>query len=107
MASTIFERLPLWQESVPTICIHCDNQAAISRTQNFIYNGKSRHIRHRHNTVKQLLSNGIISIDIVSSKDNLVDPLYQRFKWRAYKLRIEGNESKSLTLPSQLNGNLT
>ena len=45
------------------------------RAQNFIYNGKFRHVRHRHNTVKQLLSNGIISIDFVSSKDNLADPL--------------------------------
>jgi len=53
---------------------HCDNQAAISRTQNFIYNGKFRHIRHRLNTIKQLLSNRIISIDFVSSKDNLADP---------------------------------
>ena len=40
-----------------------------------IYNGKSRHIRRRHNTMKQLLSNGIISIDFLSSKDNLTDPL--------------------------------
>ena len=55
--------------------IHCDNQAGISRAQNVIYNGKSRHIRRRHNTVKQLLSNGIISIDFISSKDNLADPL--------------------------------
>ena len=70
----ILEDIPLWQKPVPAICIHCDNQAAISRTQNVIYNGKSRHIRRRHNTVKQLLSNGIISIDFVSSKDNLADP---------------------------------
>jgi len=69
------EDIPLWQKPVPAICIHCDNQAAISRAQNVIYNGKSRHIRRRHNTVKQLLSNGIISIDFVSSKDNLADPL--------------------------------
>ena len=67
--------IPLWQKPVPAICIHCDNQAAISRAQNFIYNGKSWHIRHKYNTVKQLLSNGIISIDFVSSKDNLADPL--------------------------------
>ena len=40
-----------------------------------IYNGKSRHIRRRHNTVRQLLSNGIISIEYVKSKDNIVDPL--------------------------------
>ena len=44
--------IPLWQKSVPSICIHCDNQAAISRAQNFIYNGKSTHIHRRHNTIK-------------------------------------------------------
>jgi len=60
--------ITLWQKPVPAICIHCDNQAAISRVQNFIYNGKSRHIRHRHNTVKQLLSNEIISIDFSRQK---------------------------------------
>ena len=59
---------------VPTMCIHCDNQAAICRAQNFIYNGKSIHIRRKHNIIKQLPLNGIISIDFVSSKDNLVDP---------------------------------
>ena len=35
-----------------------------------MYNGKSRHIRRRHNTVRQLLSNEIISIDYIKSKDN-------------------------------------
>ena len=40
-----------------------------------MYNGKSRHIRRRHNTVRQLLSNGIISIDYIKSKDNIADPL--------------------------------
>ena len=60
--------ISLWPKPVPTICIHCDNQAAISRAQNFIYNGKSRHIYHRHNIVRQLLSNEIIFIDFVSSK---------------------------------------
>ena len=47
----------------------------IGRAQSSMYNGKSRHIRHRHNTVRQLLANGIISIDYVKLKDNLVDPL--------------------------------
>ena len=40
-----------------------------------LYTMVSLDIRRRHNTVKQLLSNGIISIDFVSSKDNLADPL--------------------------------
>jgi len=55
------------------ICIHYDNQTAISQAQNFIYNSKSKHIRRKYNTVKQLLSDEIISIDFVSSKDNLAD----------------------------------
>ena len=37
--------------------------------------GTSLHFRRRHNTIKQLLSNGIISIDYKKSKDNITDPL--------------------------------
>ncbi|GKE33873.1 hypothetical protein Tco_1453195, partial [Tanacetum coccineum] len=40
-----------------------------------MYNGKSRHIRRRHNSIRQLLSTGVISIDYVKSKDNIADPL--------------------------------
>ncbi|WMV41815.1 hypothetical protein MTR67_035200 [Solanum verrucosum] len=40
-----------------------------------MYNGKSRHIRRRHNSVRQLLSSGIITIDYVKSKDNVSNPL--------------------------------
>ena len=40
-----------------------------------MYNGKSHHIRRRHNTVRQLISSGVISIDYVRSKDNVSDPL--------------------------------
>jgi len=69
------EDVPIWPKPMPAICIHCDNQAAIARAHNVICNGKSRHIRHRHNTVRQLLSNGIISLDFVKSKENIVDPL--------------------------------
>ena len=40
-----------------------------------MYNGKSRHILRRHNTIRQLLSTGVISLDYVKSKDNIADPL--------------------------------
>jgi len=59
------KNIPSWPKSVPAICIHCNNQVAIFRVLNFIYNCKSKHIRRRHNTVKQLLSNEIISIEFV------------------------------------------
>ncbi|KAK6160134.1 hypothetical protein DH2020_003515 [Rehmannia glutinosa] len=69
------EDIPKWPKPVPAICIHCDSQSAIGRAQSNMYNGKSRHIRRRHNTIRQLLSTGVISIDYVKSKDNLADPL--------------------------------
>ena len=65
----------MWPKPVPAICIHCDSQSAICRAQNHKYNGKSRHIRRRHITVRQLLLNGIISIDYIKSKENIADPL--------------------------------
>ena len=60
---------------MPLICIHCDSQSTNGRTQNSMYNGKFRHIRRRHNTIKQQLSTRVISIDYVKSKDNIADPL--------------------------------
>ena len=55
--------------------MHCDCQAAISITKNKALNGKNRHIRLRNEVMKQLLNDGIISIDYVKSKVNLADPL--------------------------------
>ena len=69
------EDIPRWPKPVPPICIHCDSQSAIGRAQNSMYNGKSRQIRRKHNTIKQQLSTGVISINYVKSKDNIADPL--------------------------------
>ena len=64
-----------WPKPVPAISIHCDSQSTIGRAQNIMYNGKSRHIRRRHNSIRQLISTGVISIDYVKSKNNVADPL--------------------------------
>ena len=40
-----------------------------------MYNGKFINIRRRHNTIKQLLSTGVISLDYVKSRVNIADPL--------------------------------
>jgi hypothetical protein len=36
-----------------------------------MYNGKSRHIHHKHNIFKHLPSNGIISINYIKSNENI------------------------------------
>ncbi|PHT76692.1 hypothetical protein T459_20214 [Capsicum annuum] len=59
---------------VALVCIHCDSQAAIGRAGSMMYNFKSHHIQQRHNTIRELLSSGIINVDYVKSKDNMSDP---------------------------------
>ncbi|GKB21456.1 hypothetical protein Tco_0855379 [Tanacetum coccineum] len=52
-----------------------DSKAALSIAYNSVYNGKSRHLRLRHNYVRQLVKNGTISVVYVKSCRNLADPL--------------------------------
>ncbi|PWA98998.1 hypothetical protein CTI12_AA013410 [Artemisia annua] len=69
------EDIPRWPKPVMAISIHCDSQSAIGRAHSIMYNGKSRHIHRRNNSIRQLLSTGVMSIDYVKSKDNITDPL--------------------------------
>ncbi|PHT99443.1 hypothetical protein BC332_31638 [Capsicum chinense] len=69
------EDIPYWPTPVEPVCIHCYSQTIIGRAENMMYKGKSRHIRRRHNTVRELFSSGIITIDYVKSKDNVSDLL--------------------------------
>ena len=69
------------------ICIYCDSQSAIGRAQSIMDNGNSRHIRHKHNTIKQQLSIRVISLDYVRSKDNIAGLLTKGLNRKlAYKL---------------------
>src|ERR1044072_1391604 len=67
--------IPLGMKPTPSVSIHCDNQSTIVIAKNKTFNGKNRHVRLRHNVVKQLLKDGIISIYYVKSEVNLADPL--------------------------------
>ncbi|PHT98472.1 hypothetical protein BC332_32551 [Capsicum chinense] len=62
------EDIPYWPKPVASVCIHCDSQASIGRARRMMYNGKSRHMQRRHNTVRELLSSRIIIVDYVKSK---------------------------------------
>ena len=66
--------IELWPQPMPAISLHCDSQATMSKALNKIYNGKSRHISLRHEFVRQLISEGIITIVYVRSCKNLADP---------------------------------
>uniref|UniRef100_A0A1J3J004 Retrovirus-related Pol polyprotein from transposon TNT 1-94 n=1 Tax=Noccaea caerulescens TaxID=107243 RepID=A0A1J3J004_NOCCA len=68
------EDIPMWEKPVPALRVHCDSQSAIARALSNLYNGKSRHIRRRHKTIRHLVSTGVITIDYIRSADNLADP---------------------------------
>nr|GEV25879.1 retrotransposon ribonuclease H [Tanacetum cinerariifolium] len=67
--------IQLWPDPIPSILMYCDSQATLSKAYNFVYNGKSRHIRLQHNYVRQVIENGTISVVYVKSCRNLADPL--------------------------------
>ncbi|PHT48807.1 hypothetical protein CQW23_13015 [Capsicum baccatum] len=75
MAPKFLGRYSLLAQTSATVCIHYDSQAAIGRAGSMMYNGKPHHIRQRHNAIRELISSGIITIDYVKSKDNVLDPL--------------------------------
>ena len=71
--------IPLWKNPSPAILINCDNKATIYRVENKTYNGKSRHVSLRHQSIRQLLKHGVITVDYIESSKNLAYPLTCRF----------------------------
>ncbi|GJV17396.1 retrovirus-related pol polyprotein from transposon TNT 1-94 [Tanacetum coccineum] len=43
--------IQLWLGPMPSILMYCDSKAALSIAYNSVYNGKSRHLRLRHNYI--------------------------------------------------------
>jgi hypothetical protein len=67
--------IPLWPKPMPPASLHYDIQTTLSRAYSHIYNGKSRHIGLRHSYVRQLHTDGVITIDFVRSIQNLANSL--------------------------------
>nr|GEU66424.1 zinc finger, CCHC-type [Tanacetum cinerariifolium] len=55
--------------------IGCLIAPTMARAYSQIYNGKSRHLGVRHSMVRELIRNGVISIEFVRTQHNLVDHL--------------------------------
>jgi len=67
--------IKLWPQPMSAISLYCDSEATISRAYSNIFNGKSRHISIRHWYIRELITNGVITIVYVKSMNNLVDSL--------------------------------
>ena len=67
--------IPLWPKPIAPISIRCDSAATLAKAYSQMYNGKSRHLGVRHSMIRELIMNGVISIEFVRSQQNLVDHL--------------------------------
>ncbi|PHU24844.1 hypothetical protein BC332_03176 [Capsicum chinense] len=99
------EDIPYWPKPVAPVCIHCDSQATIVRAGSMMYNDKSHHIRQRHNTVRELLSSGVIIVDYVKSNDNVLDSLTKGLSREGVERTSKGMGLRPRT--SQHGGNST
>nr|GEV40422.1 hypothetical protein [Tanacetum cinerariifolium] len=67
--------IPWWPKPISLISMHCDSAANLAKAYSQIYNGKSRHLGVRNSMVRELITNGVISVDFVRSQQNLADHL--------------------------------
>ena len=67
--------IPIWPKPISPISIRCDSTATLAKAYSQIYNGNSRHLGVRHSMIRELIMNGVISIDFVRSQQNLADHL--------------------------------
>ncbi|GKC44945.1 zinc finger, CCHC-type containing protein, partial [Tanacetum coccineum] len=71
----LIHEIPIWPKPITPISIHCDSAATLAKAYSQMYIGKSRHLGVRHSMIRELLMNGVISIEFVRSQHNLADHL--------------------------------
>ncbi|GKC72284.1 zinc finger, CCHC-type containing protein, partial [Tanacetum coccineum] len=57
--------IPLWSKPIAPISIRYDSAATLAKAYSQMYNGKSRHLGVRHSMIRELITNGVISIEFV------------------------------------------
>ena len=93
--------IELWPQPMLVISIYCDSQATMSKAYSNIYNGKSRHISLRHEYIRQLIEDGVISIVYVKSSGNLADPFTKGGKGNFHRNGTKTFLKESLTVGTQ------
>ncbi|GJZ57733.1 zinc finger, CCHC-type containing protein [Tanacetum coccineum] len=87
--------IPLRVKLIAHISIRCDSAATLAKAYSQMYNGKSRHLGVRHSMIRELITNGVISIEFVRSQQNLADHL---MKGLARDLVIKSAEGMGLKM---------
>ncbi|GJY98841.1 hypothetical protein Tco_0516271 [Tanacetum coccineum] len=92
----LIHEIPIWSKPIVLISIRCDSAATLAKAYSQIYNGKSRHLGVRHSMIKELIMNGVISIEKVRSQHNLADHLTKALARDLVNKSILGMRLKSI-----------
>ena len=68
------------------ITILCDNKGAIDLSKNPVQHSRTKHIEIRHHFLRDNVQKGNISIEKVSSEDNIADILTKPLKREPFNL---------------------
>nr|GEY40114.1 zinc finger, CCHC-type [Tanacetum cinerariifolium] len=60
-------KIPLWSKPIAYIFVRCDSAATLAKVYSQMYNEKSRHLGVRHNTICELIMNGMEFVEFVRS----------------------------------------
>ncbi|GJT40146.1 zinc finger, CCHC-type containing protein [Tanacetum coccineum] len=88
--------IPLWSKPIAPIYIRCDSAATLAKAYSQMYNGKYRHLGVGHSMIRELITNGVISIEFVRSQQNLADHLTKGLTRDLVIKSAEGMGLKSL-----------
>ncbi|GKE25148.1 hypothetical protein Tco_1436660, partial [Tanacetum coccineum] len=67
--------IPLCSKPIAPNYICCDSAATLAKAYSQMYNRKSRHLGVRHNMIRELIMNGVTSIEFMRSQQNLANHL--------------------------------
>ncbi|GJV91532.1 zinc finger, CCHC-type containing protein [Tanacetum coccineum] len=59
--------IPLWSKPIAPISIRYNSAATLAKAYSQMYNGKSRHLGVRHSMIRELIINGVVSIEFIRS----------------------------------------
>ncbi|GKB07820.1 zinc finger, CCHC-type containing protein [Tanacetum coccineum] len=83
--------IPLWSKPITPISIRYDSVATLAKAYSQMYNGKSRHLGVRHSMIRELIMNGVISIEsTMFSMKVHYNGVFRKYRGRIYD---EGKET--------------
>jgi hypothetical protein len=72
MIQTLADLEVKYTTSIP---IHCDNTSEISVSKNLVFHSKNKHIHIKYHFLRKQVTNTVVSLHYIPSKDHIVDIL--------------------------------